>query len=213
MPSRPRGLLTRTRRTLGLVLVCLGCTAAIHAHTLHLFATAQGDRITGRAYTSSGAPVAEARILVLGPDGERLGEARTDAEGRFTFPVAGRVDHRFVLQTADGHRAGFTVRAQELSGSPVEADDHSDDTGTAEAGTSPADESAPAREAGGIKQELASLAAQVRALREELDAYRHERRLQDMLGGAGYLVGAASIACYLLSRRKRRGRSEEQADR
>lgn len=120
--TRPRhGRSMRVRRY-GTVLLAVGAVLLMivllpwpaEAHKVHLFAVPEGAEIAGSAYFSGGGPAAGASVRVYGPDGGLLAQLETDAEGRFRFTAARRQDHRFVLQSADGHRAEFVVFADEL---------------------------------------------------------------------------------------------------
>ena len=83
------------------------------AHSLHLDVYVEsGATIRGEAYYHD-SQAAGARVEVLAPDGEILGETETDEEGLFTFEASFRCDHRFVV-THMGHRATETIPAEDL---------------------------------------------------------------------------------------------------
>ena len=107
---------------LAVLVVALGARGA-WAHRINVFAATEGRTITGRVYFSGGGRAQDVEVRVLGPGGQSLGRTRTDAEGEFTFEAALRCDHQFVVETDDGHRASYTVGADELpEGLPVAGD-------------------------------------------------------------------------------------------
>lgn len=167
------------------VLLALMATSA-YAHKLKIFAAADGKVITGYAYFTGGGRPKNATVKVTGPDGAALGEVATNEDGEFTFAPQVKCDHVFTVESGDGHSAAFTVGAEELP----------DDLGPAVAeGAEKTGEST-----GG---EVSSLARQIIALREQLDRFEEKRRVQDVVGGIGYIVGVAGVAFYLSAIRKR----------
>lgn len=101
----------------GLLLgVLLGLSGAVAAHSLQLFAMAEGDRISGRAYFAGGHPARGAQIQVLTAAGELLATLTPDAEGAFAYRTEAARDLLIVAQSADGHRAEWPIAAAELSG-------------------------------------------------------------------------------------------------
>ena len=65
------------------VVAC--CARDARAHKLHLFVTVEGKVLRGEAYLSGGGRLRNAEVLVRGPGGEKLGVARTDAQGQWRF--------------------------------------------------------------------------------------------------------------------------------
>ena len=201
--SRPS---TTALRVAALFVGLLGCGSA-SAHKLKLFATVEGAAIRGYAYFPGGGRARDVKVWVLDPADAKLGETRTDENGDFAFEAKVRCDHRFVAETADGHRAVFLVEAAELPDTlpPTPAADRP--------GAEPAEPTKRVEErpASGTSAppgpQLASLveqavSRQVRPLREQLEAYEERRRLQDILGGIGYIVGIAGIVFYFLGARR-----------
>ena len=182
-----------------------------HAHKLKLFATGEGREITGYVYFPGGGRAVDLTVEALAPDGSKLGEAKTNAEGEFAIAARCHCDHTLVAQTTDGHKATFVVEAIELAGDlPA--------FGAAPSGDAPP---APAAEAeppvmasdgelpgpGGREQLLSAIdeavRKQVRPLREQLESYEERTRIRDVLGGIGYIVGIGGIAFYFLGIRRR----------
>ena len=177
-----------------LCLLGFGARSAF-AHRLKVFAMAEGEEIQGYVYFPGGGRAADVPLQVLGPNGRELGEVRTDADGQFAFVARLRCDHRFVADSGDGHRASFTVGADEL---PADL---------------PAPQGAPISRAETADEQTAALeraveravSRQVRPLREQLEAMETRTRWHDVLGGIGYILGVTGVAFYLLGRRRGAG--------
>jgi len=207
--------------------VLMAAADVAQAHRLNLFATAEGDAIGGRAYFPGGGKAKNVKVEVLGPSGEKLGETATDEEGRFAFKAAFRCDHTFVAETADGHRASYTIGAGELPQGlpplgaepalPTEANGHDETTGEAPQEATPGTPSmqppaGPAISPDELQAAVeTAVARQLQPLREQLEGYESKVRLHDVLAGIGYIFGVSGVAFYFLGRsRKGAGRAREQ---
>ncbi|MFW6162343.1 MAG: carboxypeptidase regulatory-like domain-containing protein [Planctomycetota bacterium] len=200
-------------RSLWLCAVLLAWTCGpAWAHKLNVFARAEGKALSGYAYFPGGGRATGLKVQALAPDGTVVGEATTDDQGEFTIPVTARCDYEVVAETLDGHRATFPVPARDLpdglppyGGGPTPAPTTSADASpvsptTSVAVTGPDDELAALVEAAVRKQ--------VRPLREQIEGYEQRRRLHDIIGGIGYIVGVAGIAFYFLGARRAGGRRD-----
>jgi nickel transport protein len=96
--------------------VALGwtCPEPANAHKVVVFATCTGKTIDGEVYFQGGAAARNVRVTLVGPEDQVLGETTTDDEGRFTFPVRFRCDHKLLADAGEGHAAEYTVPADEL---------------------------------------------------------------------------------------------------
>ncbi len=185
------------RGVLALLLAALPLQAAL-AHKIKVFATAEGRTIEGYVYFPGGGRGRNLQVLFLGPDGARLGETATDADGRFRYEAASAVDHRMVVDSGDGHRGEYVVSAAELGGAPP--------AGAGAAPATAAARNAPEAPAGTADAALEQLvdravARHVRPLREQLEAYEEKVRLHDVLGGLGWILGLFGLAAWLHARR------------
>lgn len=167
------------------VLVLAGLAGPGLAHGLRVFATVEGKAIVGEAYYLGGGRARNVKVAVLGPGGVRLGETVTDDQGAFTFAPVRRCDHRFVVDTGDGHLGEHTVPAAELPGD-VPAAVQDDAAGHAEH----------------------ALARRIGALERKIDSYRRSVRLHDVVGGIGYIVGVMGLIAFLKTRPARRRAKE-----
>jgi hypothetical protein len=176
-----------------------------------VFATAQGKTIQGEVYYQDGSPAQNVTVSVLDPAGRMLGTATTDGEGRFSYQPRFRGSHTFVADGGFGHRAEHTVAAEEL---PVDLPEIPADEPVAETGpaTPVADPGQAPRATGASPNELAAeiraLNQQIAALRSDLEKWKTALRLQDVLGGVGYILGILGGVSYFLAGRRRNKRSQ-----
>ena len=180
----------------GAVLLCAPSWA--FAHGISLFAWAEGATIRGEAYFSGGGRARNAKIDVLDAGGRRIGETSTDAEGMFRFVATRRQEHRFVLATADGHRAECKVNAADLPDSLAGAAAVPSVLRRPVPATRPAAQTAPAAP---TSEFPAALRQEIRqAVRRELAEYEQRTRIRDVIGGIGYIFGLAGLAVLLRRR-------------
>ena len=173
---------------------------------MNVFAYVEGGAVRGEVFARGGAPFAGAAIAAFGPDGEMLGETRTNDAGEFSLVPWKRCDWRILAVTGDGHQAEYTVPAEELPDElpdgghkPAESPKVPAELQVATP-TSPEPESvAPVRPA----DAAAELSRQVAALRRELNQLREHLRWQDVIGGIGYILGLMGLAFYFLGVQKR----------
>ncbi len=179
------------------------------AHSMNMFAYVEGSEVHGEVFARGGTPFIGAKITAYGPDGETLGETKTDDEGNFSLPATKRCAWRVVAKTDDGHQAEYTVPAEEFSASLPAAEAAPSEpaeptTPPSEAAEEPASPQAasvaPPATANG---ETEDLARQISALRRELHQVREDLRWQDMIGGVGYILGLMGLSFYFLGVRKR----------
>jgi nickel transport protein len=182
-----------------LLLGGLDATPAL-AHRLNVVAPVQGTTIAGEAYYADGSPARNAKVTVLDPAGQTLGESTTDSEGRFVFPLRWRCDHRVVVDGGEGHTKTVTVPAKEIPATLP--------AWSGEVSPSAGDPSAPP--AAGTSAEpsaqLAAIGEQLAELRKEVARYENKVRLHDVLGGIGCILGLMGLAFYFLGVRRKEGR-------
>jgi len=185
---------------LACLLMRVGCA---YGHKLKLFAMTEGKTISGYTYFSGGARPRNLTVSILASSGQKLGEIKTNDKGEFTFAAKYRCDHFLTVESGDGHCARFLIKADELPGdlpslgnvTPKAAE------GPAE---SPTEETA-CEDAWPVEMEKViarALSKQLRPLREQLGRLEEGIRFRDVLGGIGYILGIAGLACYFLARRR-----------
>lgn len=217
------------RQTGLLILVLLGAigyATPAAAHKVTVFATADGKVIQGDVYFRGGEPARDVRVTAVGPQGETLGEAKTNEEGKFRIAVRFRCDHRLIADAGEGHGAEYTVRAEELpddlpapggaegssnersgESEPASSDGHRKDE-TAQPGSTEGLRGAASRE--DLQGEIRALTRQIVELRRDLDEQRSQLRLQDVLGGLGYILGITGALFYFLGVRRKEKQSAKE---
>ena len=195
------------------------------AHSLKVFAAFDGRRICGSAYVPGGRRLAGATVEIHDGTGQKLGETVTDARGAFAFEPVRLCDHRFVVDTGDGHRADCLVSVAELNGALSATAQTAGSAAAArpgsDAGRRPRQDanSAPASGHGsapfapdGIRETVqAAIRAELKPLREQIDRYEARVRLHDILGGIGYILGVAGIL-FFATGRQRKAREAPDSD-
>ena len=182
---------------LAVLLATLSMAPVAEAHRLRVFATVDGDHITGYAYFVGGERLADTAVRVLDAEGELLGETQTNAEGEFHYHPEVRQDHVLEITLPDGHRDTFTVAAAELPSTLPPGPDADDEAQPDEEADVPEREAAAAMDEEILRAVLQETVSQpIRQLREDLDALSERRRFQDILGGMGYIVGVFGIMVF-----------------
>jgi len=180
-----------------LILVCLVLFLGVDvsdscAHGIKIFAAAYGMKISGYAYSSGGARIKNMLIKVSSPSGKDLGSVKTDEKGEFVFFVKNRCDHVLFLDTGDGHKAEWTVLESELPDDFPEIESARKDNEDV-VNLSLNQKSLVVEKA---------VAKQLRPLREEIINLQQKIRMQDIIGGIGYILGLTGIVFYFLAKRK-----------
>jgi nickel transport protein len=178
------------------------------AHSLKVWVrVAEGATVKGRAYFPGGGRARGVEVQVFGPDERLLGKATTDDQGEFTYTATTRCDHTFVVETGDGHRDEKTIPADQF---PVTLPMLTGESGKTTTDSSTAPEITPTLRTFNAppseKDELGRLvdravARHVGPLQDQIAEYESRRRLHDILGGIGYIIGATGIVFYFKARR------------
>lgn len=211
-----------------LIAVC-ALPMPLSAHGIIASAYATGQVIEGEIGLSNGAMAKGVTVTVAAPDGADLGQVVTDEEGFFTFRPSRAVDHIFRADMGAGHVAIFLMQKSDLprhlregggGGGGGDADAAGSagvawsgalggSVGGSAVGSAAAGGAAngaslmPAAGAGMDGEALAALLQdELRPLKREVAALGQERRMQDILGGLGYIAGLFGVAFYIAARRK-----------
>jgi nickel transport protein len=187
------------------------------AHKVKMFASAEGNVITGYLYYTTGGKPKNATVLIRDTSGNALGEVITNESGEFTFTADTKRDYVFVAELADGHRADFTVTADELpdslpgvAGEETAPLENTQSEAKEQTNISSAENDSQAKEETTAQIPLdeieniidKAVSKQIRPLREQLDRYEEKVRLHDVLGGIGYIIGLMGLAYFIGARRK-----------
>ncbi|MEJ2691748.1 MAG: hypothetical protein P8166_01540 [Candidatus Thiodiazotropha sp.] len=192
------------------LLLGLAISLPLQAHKLKVFATAEGEKIVGRAYFVGGAGASGALVTIQDDGGRELARLEPDDAGNFSYRVERRMRYRVLADSRDGHVASWTLRAEEfspslpggiepeapVSGPPVAVASRRADVVTGEEDLRPA-----------MTAQIERIVArQIRPLRLDLQAHEERVRLRDIIGGIGYIVGLAGFGLWWNGRRRGRER-------
>lgn len=213
---------TRLFAWLLITLVMLPLNPA-QAHNLNVFAMSNGDQITGYVYFTGGTRAKQAKIeLHLGhndTEAQVLASSIADAQGNFTFSVSHRADYTVFTDTGDGHVAKFKLYADDFAENLPIAEANSSITVTelnlAQEATVPASNEPNEIINASLSDDLKSLsrdeltelinhavARQIGPLREEVNSYRNDVRMSDVMGGIGVIMGIFGLAALIVARRQ-----------
>jgi len=85
------------------------------AHKVNIFAYVEGDRIYTESYFNDGKKCIDSKIEVFDNQGNKLLEGLTNQEGVFSFEIPQKDGElKIVLNASMGHRAEYTITADEL---------------------------------------------------------------------------------------------------
>lgn len=197
---RNRGFLAGP--ALALLATLLLATPA-QAHKLKVFATSDGETISGYGYFFGGGRVADTPVIVTDANGKTLTELRTDADGNFHFPAKQRQDYRITIDSGDGHMASTTVTAVELPEQVALGDGSEVTLKPKDTETIPLPELSPPIAPPDLATLVeAAVAHQIRPLREQIDTWNDRILWHDILGGLGYIVGMAGLAYGMAGRQR-----------
>ncbi|WP_120497886.1 cobalt ABC transporter permease [Kiloniella sp. EL199] len=188
----------------------LGFYSNAWAHKVISAAYPDGDLIEGEIGFSNGDMAKNLLVEVFDSEDNKLGETTTDEEGFFVFTATKKVDHIFRANLSAGHVATLTVTADELpddlEGGSVASTPSSQEAVSSEEGvvtqSNLSDTKLVMIDQAGLEKLVSKTSKEVRSLRKELAQYKEERRMQDILGGIGYILGIFGIASFLLGRFK-----------
>ena len=165
------------------VVVLLLAAGPAEAHKLKLFVTQAGDAIEGEAFFVGGGRPQGASVIIRDPAGQEVARLATDAEGRFRWTPPRPDSYRIAVDCGDGHAVETTLGAAPVA-APVAA--------------GPAPEEARIEAA--VERVLARRLDPLIAAQIEADS---RLRLNDLIGGIGYIVGLAGLGLAWAARRRR----------
>ena len=203
MPRRP----DRFRLLLLATAALLVAAGPASAHRLKVFASAIGSSIEGEAYFVGSGPAAGVDVTLRDKADQVLQSGKTGPDGKFALKATGTGDITVTVDAEDGHVARFTVAASELdSNSPAAVPSASAAlAGDAPSGAAsiPAPAAAPAVSMADLE---IAVARKVAPLAAQIDALQSALRIQDIIGGIGYIVGIFGLVAFLKSRRPAKDR-------
>ncbi|MFC1885298.1 hypothetical protein ACFL2O_11065 [Thermodesulfobacteriota bacterium] len=177
------------------------------AHRVIIFALVDGDTVHTTSKFPGGKKVVKGEIVVMDLKENTLLKGVTDKNGEFSFKIPKREALKVVLKAGMGHRAEWTISAEEITGSPSEKGDASSEPEQSFSGDKKGSESEALRKVSSDEIQVAVDKALDRRLKPILSMLEkiHEPKttLKDILGGIGYIIGLVGIAAYIQSIRKK----------
>jgi len=176
----------------GLLLIII--SGPLAAHQLKVFAYAEEGRISGKAYFAGGVKARGAEVLLENSDGLVVDRAQTDGEGLFSVTPNERQDYEVTAQTGDGHQAQWSLSAAELIGNFKSPRTNASEVSA----ITSADEAHGRAQLESLIER--AVARQIKPLRDQLVDAEDRLRLQDILGGLGYIFGLAGLLLHWRAR-------------
>lgn len=196
--------------TAAAALLSLFCTSA-YCHKIRVFAYGEGDTIVGEASFSGGKKAKETAITVTDQStGKQLLTTKTDSEGKFSFTIPEvarqkQMNMLIIAEAGEGHRnewlleaADYIPGAENSPSSAVSQNDEPEET----------DSPSAAPPAVSISEETIrrivdeSVAKQLSPIKRTLAEIKERKpKIQDILGGLGYIIGLTGIAAYMKSQK------------
>lgn len=164
-----------------LTFITLIAVCAARAHDLEITAAVVGGEIQGKVFYPSGDATADAGVKLLDHHAHVLSEVKTDAQGRFAFPVPSGFPVTVAAETEDGHRDEITLQSPDHHAMPHAEGEHSHAN---------SDAISEDRVRTIVQEEL-------RPLREQLAEQSSRTRARDIFGGIGYIVGVFGLIVLL----------------
>jgi nickel transport protein len=202
---------------LSMAAICL-VTVQAQAHKVNLFAYVEGDKVVVEGYFSAKSKAQDCVVEVYDETGKKIHQGKTDQNGTYSFKLAELQAYtgalKIVLEAGMGHKAEYTLSASDLPGSPKKEEspkEHLPQTTSAAPPQPPI--AAPSQ---GFDQ-AALTAALEAAMDKKLDSIvrmlgrqekllleeKHGRpRINDIVGGIGWIVGMVGIAAFFWGRNR-----------
>ena len=183
-----------------ILLLFLLMHTPLFAHKINVFASPEGNRVSGYAYFRGGSRAVNSQVSVFFTDGTLFLTTQTSDDGCFFFDVTERAEYSIKVITPDGHAASYRLMPHEFSAALPLRDDAtltSDVTDELEAELVSVDCTEVA---------LSSLVEravrkEIRLLKEHLQLQEDRARLQDIVGGIGYIFGIFGIVMFFKAKR------------
>lgn len=172
------------------------------AHKVVITAYTSGDHIEGRI-GGDGETIVQTPISIFDPEGRKLGETKTDANGMFVFTPIEAVPHIFKGDLGPGHLAEVRLEIDELPSSLTAIAAGALRPEQQDRSASQLNTNAPALLPPEIKAIIAeAISNEILPLRHQLAAYKEHIDFQSLLGGIGYIFGLFGIGFYFAARKR-----------
>ena len=189
----------------------------VHAHKLSVFAWVEDNTVHVESKFSSGRKPKAAPIEIQDGNGNLILAGTTDSSGQFSFKVPQKTTLKIILKDGMGHRAEWTIPAEDLPGTGQDAAraenivpsavGHANAAPIEKSQKKPDSASGPCREVTSGQIQIAvekaldkKLAPLVKMIAESKNS---GPTVRDVLGGIGYIFGLIGVAAYVHSRKKK----------
>jgi len=172
---------------------------SVFAHKVNIFAYVEGDKVYTESYFNDGKKCIESKIEVFDNQGNKLLEGLTDEEGAFSFEIPpGDGDLKIVLTASMGHRAEYSISADELKGAAGLIKEEPEEPVSV---ISPETSSVDLKEIQSIIED--TLDEKLKPIMREIKKSQEDKiSPTEIIGGIGYIIGIFGIIAYFLSRKR-----------
>jgi nickel transport protein len=172
---------------------------SVFAHKVNVFAYVEGEKIYTESYFNDGKKCIDSKIEVFDNQGNKLLEGLTDKEGKFSLEVPSEDgDLKIVLTASMGHRAEYSISADELRGAVgLIKEEPEEPVSIVSSETSLVD----LKEIQSIIED--TLDEKLKPIMREIKKSREDKiSPAEIIGGIGYIIGIFGIIAYFLSRKR-----------
>ena len=180
-------------------LIIIMMDVSVFAHKVNVFAYVEGKEIYTESYFNDGKKCIDSKIEVFDNQGNKLLEGLTDKEGKFSLEVPSEDgDLKVVLTASMGHRAEYSISADELRGAVgLIKEEPEEPVSIVSSETSLVD----LKEIQSIIED--TLDEKLKPIMREIKKSREDKiSSTEIIGGIGYIIGIFGIIAYFLSRKR-----------
>ncbi|HEY0213308.1 MAG TPA: cobalamin biosynthesis protein CbiL [Paenirhodobacter sp.] len=182
--------------------MCLMLASPALAHKLRLFATVEGDAVTGYAFFVGGGRAQGADWWATDAEGARIAQGQTDAQGRYRFipPPPITDDLTVHIDTHEGHMVQARIAPERFDAGPTQVPAPPVGASLAPGGAVTAVPHAdPDALAIVVRQ---AVQHEVEPLLERIEQMDARMRLTDIMSGLFLIIGLAGAALYIHGRKR-----------
>ncbi|WP_319760058.1 hypothetical protein [Maridesulfovibrio sp.] len=201
--------LAKLFRTLTVIFIILTSTTAF-AHRVNLFAYVEGNTVFTESYFSKSRKVHQGKLEVFSTkSGDLLLKAKTNDEGNFNFPIPEATKKErsgllIYLYASEGHRAEWTINADEIFPDSTEATSEEIQPAP-EVQAQPYDTETKvySTDIAKLNEQLSTLTDKVETLKRLIISQQEKGPgVNEIFSGLGYILGLFGVAAFFLSRKK-----------
>ncbi|GAG77284.1 unnamed protein product [marine sediment metagenome] len=175
---------------------------SVFAHKVNIFAYVEGEKIYTESYFNDGKKCINSKIEVFDNRGNILLEGLTDQEGMFSFETPSEDvidgDLKIVLTASMGHRAEYSISADEIRGSAGLIKEENEEPVSI---VSPETSLVDLKEIQSIIED--TLDEKLKPIMREIKKSQEVKiSPTEIIGGIGYIIGIFGIIAYFLSRKR-----------